>query len=318
MTNATTSAGPGDPLQPLARRPRRWRRAFLLLLFVLALAAAGWTAFSLSWSYSDGDRGGVLQKFSRKGWLCKTYEGELALYVVAGVAPQIWYFTVRDPRVAAKLSNLVGERVQVHYTEHRGVPTSCFGDTGYFVDEGNAAGAPRTPPQASSDGTQSGAAAATATAAAGAGADTGATAGSPATPVDPAAPRTLGLAGAAPAASDSAKASGSLTGRVSYRLRVALPADAEVIVRLDDVTRRDAASVHLSEQRFVSAGRQVPLPFELRFDPSTIDPARTYAASAEIWSAGELIFTTATRQPVLTAGAPSSDVDLRLEPLQRN
>jgi hypothetical protein len=114
---------------------RRLRRALLVLLLAALLVAAGWTWFSLSWSYSEGDRGGVLQKFSRKGWLCKTYEGELALYIVGGVAPEIWNFSVRDPAVARKLADLVGERVQLHYTEHRGIPTSCFGETGYFVDD---------------------------------------------------------------------------------------------------------------------------------------------------------------------------------------
>jgi hypothetical protein len=118
-------------------------RTLLVGLLVLALGAAGWTWFTLSWSYSDGDRGGVLQKFSRKGWICKTYEGELAMYIVAGVAPQIWQFSVRDPEVAAQLGRFVGERVQLHYTEHVAVPTSCFGETRYFVDRVLAA--PTTP-----------------------------------------------------------------------------------------------------------------------------------------------------------------------------
>ena len=104
------------------------------LLLVVILLGAGWTWFTLSWSYSDGDRGGVLQKFSRKGWVCKTDEGELWQSVVANVAPDIWYFTVRDERVARQLDSLVGKNVRLHYTEHRGIPTSCFGDTNYFVD----------------------------------------------------------------------------------------------------------------------------------------------------------------------------------------
>jgi hypothetical protein len=109
--------------------------AILLIVGLVVIAAPIlWTLFTLNWSYSEGERAGVLQKFSRKGWLCKTYEGELALYVVAGVAPQIWNFTVRDAQVADQMRSLVGEKVQLHYTEHKGVPTSCFGDTGYFVD----------------------------------------------------------------------------------------------------------------------------------------------------------------------------------------
>jgi len=117
--------------------------------WLAGLLAAGvigivvWTMLALWWSYSEGERVGVLQKFSRKGWICKTYEGELALYVVAGVAPQIWTFTVRDEAVASKLNPVIGERVRLHYEEHRGLPTSCFGDTVYFVD--SVAEAPSAP-----------------------------------------------------------------------------------------------------------------------------------------------------------------------------
>ena len=115
--------------------PVRRRIAWILglVLLVPLLTAILWTWVSLSWAYSEGDRAGVLQKFSRKGWLCKTYEGELALYVVSGVAPQIWYFTTRDAELAKRLSGAVGQDVQIHYNEHRGVPSSCFGDTPYFA-----------------------------------------------------------------------------------------------------------------------------------------------------------------------------------------
>lgn len=132
MGDAPASPAPG----PTASRARRggFGAALVKVLLVAVLLAAAWTWFTLSWSYSEGDRGGVLQKFSRKGWICKTYEGELAMYVVAGVAPQIWQFSTRDPEVAAALSRYVGERVQLHYTEHLGIPTSCFGETPYFVD----------------------------------------------------------------------------------------------------------------------------------------------------------------------------------------
>ena len=97
-----------------------------------------YTWATLHFEYSNGERAGVLQKFSRKGWVCKTDEGELALYVVAGVQPEIWTFTVRDAALAAQLSAAVGQRVQLHYVEHRGVPSSCFGETRYFVDRINA------------------------------------------------------------------------------------------------------------------------------------------------------------------------------------
>lgn len=117
-----------------SRRPRRWLWRLVLLVPVLALVfAVLWTWFALSWSYSEGERAGVLQKFSHKGWICKTYEGELALYIVGGVAPEIWYFSTRDPELAKELYKNVGRQVRVHYSEHRGVPTNCFAETPYFA-----------------------------------------------------------------------------------------------------------------------------------------------------------------------------------------
>ena len=116
------------------------RRVGIVLAVALVALLAGSAAFTwvtLHYEYSNGERAGVLQKFSRKGWVCKSYEGELALYVVAGVQPEIWNFTVRDPAIARQLASVVGQRVQLHYVEHRGVPTSCVGDTAYFVDRIN-------------------------------------------------------------------------------------------------------------------------------------------------------------------------------------
>ena len=98
-----------------------------MLIFVAYLV------FVLNWSYSDGERAGYLQKFSRKGWLCKTYEGELAMTTVPGVAPVLWNFTVRDKAVADKLNALLGRRIVLHYEEHRGIPTTCYGETSHFV-----------------------------------------------------------------------------------------------------------------------------------------------------------------------------------------
>ena len=116
-----------------AVKPRR-RRRWPYLVLILLLGFAAYTAFVLAWSYSDGERVGVIQKLSHKGYVCKTSEGELALYLVAGMAPQIWYFTIRDAQVARQLDRMLGERVRLHYTEHKGVPSSCFGDTPYYVD----------------------------------------------------------------------------------------------------------------------------------------------------------------------------------------
>ncbi len=116
-------------------RRRNWFGRIVLGALVLGvLLVALWTWFSLSWAYSEGERAGVLQKFSRKGWICKTYEGELALYVVGGVAPQIWRFSTRDEELAKKLTGAVGEQIRLHYAEHRGVPTACFAETPYFAE----------------------------------------------------------------------------------------------------------------------------------------------------------------------------------------
>ena len=133
--------------------PRRRRAVggMTLLIGLLVLAALGlalWTWLALAWSYSDGERAGVLQKFSRRGWLCKTQEGELAMYIVAGIAPQVWNFTTRDEATATALDKAVGHRVQLHYTEHPGIPSSCFGDSRYFVDRVTIEDQPPSAPQA--------------------------------------------------------------------------------------------------------------------------------------------------------------------------
>jgi hypothetical protein len=120
-------------IQTLSPTKRRLGLIVGIVVLVPIVLFALWAWITLSWAYSEGDRGGVLQKFSRKGWVCKTYEGEVAQYVVRGMAPQIWYFTTRDDALAERLSKAVGQNIRLQYTEHRGVPTSCFGDTRYFA-----------------------------------------------------------------------------------------------------------------------------------------------------------------------------------------
>ena len=122
------------------RRKSRLGRALLILGGLVILGVVGWTFFALSWAYSEGERAGILQKFSKKGWICKTYEGELAQYVVGGVAPQIWDFSTRDEQLAEKLAASVGQQIRVHYTEHRGVPTTCFAETPYFAQSFSVVG----------------------------------------------------------------------------------------------------------------------------------------------------------------------------------
>ena len=126
------------PLPPSAGRPRRRIGARLLLFtfVVLALALGALALFTwgaLKFSYSDGERAGYVQKFSRRGWLCKTWEGELAMVNLPGTMPQIFAFSVRDPKVAGTLNQTMGQRVALHYEQHKGLPTDCFGETEYFI-----------------------------------------------------------------------------------------------------------------------------------------------------------------------------------------
>ena len=108
----------------------------LVLLFVLVVPPAifvGWSWTTLHYTYSAGDRAGYVQKLSQKGWLCKTWEGELAMATLPGVMPQIFQFSVRNDSIAHILENSLGKRVSLHYEQHPGVPTSCFGETEYYV-----------------------------------------------------------------------------------------------------------------------------------------------------------------------------------------
>lgn len=115
-------------------RRRRWGLwAFLLLVLLPAALFALWTFATLRYTYSSGPRVGYNQKISRKGWVCKTWEGELAMSNVPGQAPEVFRYTVRSDSLARQVLALAGQRVALTYEEHRGVPTSCFGDTDYFA-----------------------------------------------------------------------------------------------------------------------------------------------------------------------------------------
>ena len=116
------------------------KRLFLALL-VLALLVAAYFAVVLNWNYSTGDRAGWVQKLSDKGWICKTWEGEMALVSLPGsAAVEKFLFTVRDDATAAELTKAMGKRVTLHYEEKVGLPTSCFGDTRHFVTKVSVAG----------------------------------------------------------------------------------------------------------------------------------------------------------------------------------
>lgn len=112
--------------------------AAVLVLAIVLFAAYIWLAFQ--YSYSDGERAGFIQKFSRKGWLCKTWEGELALVAMPGSMPEKFYFTVRDDALAARINAVMGQRVALVYEQHKGLPGDCFGETEYFVRDIKAVG----------------------------------------------------------------------------------------------------------------------------------------------------------------------------------
>jgi hypothetical protein len=100
------------------------------------LAIAGFAAYIwivLNWSYSKGERAGYVQKFSLKGWICKTWEGELTMTPVPGSIPEKFLFSVRDDRVAGEINNVLGKKVTLSYEQHIGIPTACFGETEYFI-----------------------------------------------------------------------------------------------------------------------------------------------------------------------------------------
>ena len=105
----------------------------VLPIVVIALLVTAWFWAALSWSFSTGERAGWVQKLSNKGWLCKTWEGELALVSLPGSTAEKFLFTVRDDAVAQSITKFIGKRVALHYEEKVGLPTSCFGETRYFV-----------------------------------------------------------------------------------------------------------------------------------------------------------------------------------------
>lgn len=113
------------------------RVTFILLALIAAAAAifAIYTWVALHLSYSEGERAGFLQKFSRKGWICKTWEGEILLTSMPGAIPERFEFSVRDDLVAKQLMAAMGKRVNLTYAQHKGVPSACFGETEYFVEK---------------------------------------------------------------------------------------------------------------------------------------------------------------------------------------
>ena len=120
---------PGPP-----RRKRRILRWLFMFVALVVVVFALYTWLTLTWSYSHGERAGYVQKFSRKGWVFRTWEGELAMVSMPGTTPEKFYFSVRDDSVASGINASLGSRVALAYDQHVGVPFSWWGETEYFVN----------------------------------------------------------------------------------------------------------------------------------------------------------------------------------------
>ena len=123
---------------PVATKPswkrRHWRKITGLMIVLVPIAIfALWAGIALGYTYSTGERAGYAQKLSRRGWLCKTWEGELAMVNLPGAMPEIFKFSVRNDSIAKVIEDNLGKRVSLSYQQHKGVPTSCFGETEYYV-----------------------------------------------------------------------------------------------------------------------------------------------------------------------------------------
>jgi hypothetical protein len=123
--------------QPEPKRGMGWRGKtllwFLTIIVVVVLGFSAYTWSALHYAYSQGDRAGFVQKFSKKGWLCKTWEGQIAMANLPGTMPEMFDFSVRSDSIAKLITESMGKRVDLTYLQHSGVPTSCFGETEYFV-----------------------------------------------------------------------------------------------------------------------------------------------------------------------------------------
>ena len=133
--DAPSHGEPPAESAPSPKRKRHWGLILFGVFIVLPVVAfIGWTAVALNWSYAVEQRAGYIQKFSEQGWLCKTWEGELAMAnPMPGAMPEKFEFSVRDDSVAHQIQRLMGSRVTITYEVHRGVPLRCFGETEYYA-----------------------------------------------------------------------------------------------------------------------------------------------------------------------------------------
>ena len=124
---------PPPPPAPVKKKRNKVLIVLLALLLIPAVIVALWVWVTLGYTYAVGERAGYVQKISKKGWLCKTWEGELAMANLPGTMPQIFSFTVRNDSIAHVIEQNAGKQVSLTYEQHRGIPSSCFGETEYFV-----------------------------------------------------------------------------------------------------------------------------------------------------------------------------------------
>ena len=110
----------------------------LQLIVAVVVLFAGYVTLAFNWSFAKGERIGYVQKFSEKGWLCKTWEGELQMLPVPGVVPEKFLFSVRDKSVVGKINSSMGKKISLSYEQHRGIPTSCFGESEYYAVDARA------------------------------------------------------------------------------------------------------------------------------------------------------------------------------------
>ena len=132
MNSPSTPSTDSQTTSPKKKRSK-WKYGLGAVLFLPIFVFIMYTWFVLTWSYSSGDRAGYVQKLSKKGFIVKTWEGELALVSMPGQAPEIFLFTVPNDEVASKINDSLGKRVKLHYEQHIGIPTKFFGETEYFV-----------------------------------------------------------------------------------------------------------------------------------------------------------------------------------------
>ena len=127
---------------PSLIREHKLVTTLVLVIAIPILIFVFWTFIALQFVYSSGERAGYLQKISKRGWICKTWEGDLQLTAQPGVAPEMFAFSTRSDSIAAELNKLAGQRVVLLYEQHKGLPGTCFGETEYFVTGVRPVGAP--------------------------------------------------------------------------------------------------------------------------------------------------------------------------------